>query len=408
VAGEPNESTALAGRRVLLGVTGGVAAYKAVLLARLLIRAGAEVQVVMTAAATRFVGPDTFTALTGRPARSDVFDEPAKVLHVRLAHEADVAVVAPATANVLARLALGLADDMVTSTLLEARCPLVVAPAMHTGMVEHPATQANLRTLAERGVAIVGPATGSLAAGDEGPGRMSEPEEILAAVVAAAGGAGDLAGRRVLVTAGPTWEPIDPVRFVGNRSSGRMGYEVAAEAARRGADVVLVSGPVALEPPAAVRLVRVERAEEMRDAVHREAAGADAVVMAAAVADWRPAEAAGRKLKKEAGPPAFDLLPTPDILRELGAGPGRPAVLVGFAAETEELEAAGRRKLESKGLDLIVVNEVGREGTGFSSETNHATILSAAGDDEPLRTWTKRELASAIWDRVAKLLASGG
>jgi phosphopantothenoylcysteine decarboxylase / phosphopantothenate---cysteine ligase len=403
---EPNAQGTLAGRRVLLGVSGGIAAYKAVLLARLLMKAGASVQVVMTRAATRFVGPDTFSALTGRVARSDVFEEVEHVLHVRLAHEADVAVVAPATANVIARLALGLADDMVTSTLLEARCPLVVAPAMHTGMYEHPATQEHLRTLAERGAVIVGPATGSLAAGDEGLGRMSEPEEIADAVVAAlgAGREQDLAGRTVLVTAGPTHEPIDPVRFIGNNSSGRMGYAVAREAAARGAGVVLVSGPVALAPPAGVEVVDVTTAQEMREAVVGRLDQVDAVVKAAAVADWRPAEVADEKLKKDAGAPRFELVPTPDILAELGRTKG-DRVLVGFAAETENLEAAGRRKLDAKGLDLIVVNQVGREGTGFGSETNDAMILSAAGDDEPLRTWTKPELAAAILDRVAKLLA---
>lgn len=403
---EPNEQGSLAGRRVLLGVTGGIAAYKAVLLARLLMKAGASVQVVMTKAATRFVGPDTFTALTGRPVRTEIFDEVEHVLHVRLAHEADVAVVAPATANVIARLALGLADDMVTSTLLEARCPLVVAPAMHTGMYEHPATQEHLRTLASRGAVIVGPATGSLAAGDEGLGRMSEPEEIFDAVVGAQGATPerDLAGRTVLVTAGPTHEPIDPVRFIGNNSSGRMGYAVAREAAARGARVVLVSGPVALVPPQGVEVVDVTTAHEMRDAVVSRLDQVDAVVKAAAVADWRPAEVAGEKLKKDAGAPQFELVPTPDILAELGRSKG-DRVLVGFAAETENLEAAGLRKLESKGLDLIVVNRVGREGTGFGSETNDAMILSSAGDDEPLRTWTKQELAAAILDRVAKLLA---
>ncbi len=402
---EPNEQGSLAGRRVLLGVTGGIAAYKAVLLARLLMKAGAAVQVVMTQAATRFVGPDTFAALTGRPARTDVFDGVEHVLHVRLAHEADVAVVAPATANVIARLALGLADDMVTSTLLEARCPVVVAPAMHTGMYEHPATQEHLRTLAGRGVAIVGPAVGSLAAGDEGLGRMSEPEEIAEAVGAALGVAPerDLAGRTVLVTAGPTHEPIDPVRFIGNNSSGRMGNAVAREAAGRGAHVVLVTGPVTIAPPGGVDVVPVTTAQEMHDAVQTRLDRVDAVVMAAAVADWRPAAVAGEKLKKEAGAPRFKLVPTPDILAELGRSKGG-RVLVGFAAETEDLEAAGRRKLESKGLDLIVVNQVGREGTGFGSETNDAMILSSAGDDEPMRSWTKRELAGAILDRVAKLL----
>jgi phosphopantothenoylcysteine decarboxylase/phosphopantothenate--cysteine ligase len=403
---EPNAEGTLAGRRVLLGVTGGIAAYKAVLLARLLMKAGASVQVVMTSAATRFVGPDTFTALTGRPARTDVFEEVEHVLHVRLAHEADIAVVAPATANVIARLALGLADDMVTSTLLEARCPLVVAPAMHTGMYEHRATQEHLRTLAARGTVIVGPATGSLAAGDEGLGRMSEPEEIFEAVASALGSVReqDLAGRTVLVTAGPTHEPIDPVRFIGNNSSGRMGYAIAREAAARGAHVVLVSGPVAIAPPPGVDVVDVTTAQEMRDAVFSRLDQVDAVVKAAAVADWRPADVAGEKLKKDAGAPQFELVPTPDILAELGSNKGN-RVLVGFAAETENLEAAGRRKLEAKSLDLIVVNQVGREGTGFGSETNDAKILSAAGDDEPMRSWTKLELAGAILDRVAKLLA---
>ena len=400
------EAGSFSGRRVLLGVTGGIAAYKAVLLARLLMKAGASVQVVMTKAATRFVGPDTFTALTGLPARTDVFEEVEHVLHVRMAHEADVAVVAPATANVIARLALGLADDMVTSTMLEARCPLVVAPAMHTGMYEHAATQEHLRTLASRGAVIVGPATGSLAAGDEGPGRMSEPEEIADAVLGALGmeRERDLAGRTILVTAGPTQEPIDPVRFIGNNSSGRMGYAVAREAAARGARVVLVSGPVAIPPPPGVDVVRVTTAEEMREAVLGHLDEADAVVKAAAVADWRPAEVAGEKLKKDAGAPRFELVPTPDILSELGERKGN-RVLVGFAAETEHLEEAGRRKLESKGLDFIVVNEVGREGTGFGSETNDAMILSAVGDDEPMRSWTKPELAGAILDRLVKVLA---
>jgi phosphopantothenoylcysteine decarboxylase/phosphopantothenate--cysteine ligase len=402
---EPSAGEGLAGRRVLLGVTGGIAAYKAVVLARLLLKAGAEVQVVMTAAATRFVGSDTFTALTGRKARTDVFEEPDRVLHVRVAREADVAVVAPATANVIARMALGLADDMVTSTLLEARCPLVLAPAMHTGMYEHPATQEHLRTLAARGAVVVGPDTGSLAAGDEGLGRMSEPEDIFLAVEGAVGRERDLAGRTVIVTAGPTHEPIDPVRFIGNHSSGKMGYAIAREAAARGSTVVLVSGPVSLPPPPGVQVVPVTTAEEMRDAVLANLESADAVVKAAAVADWRPAEVATEKLKKDAGAPRIELVPTPDILATLRERKGS-LVLVGFAAETENLEAAGRKKLETKGLDLIVVNQVGRPGTGFGSETNEALILSAAGDDEPLRSWTKPELAAAICDRLVKLLPS--
>ncbi|MFB3738575.1 MAG: bifunctional phosphopantothenoylcysteine decarboxylase/phosphopantothenate--cysteine ligase CoaBC [Candidatus Velamenicoccus archaeovorus] len=399
-----SEGSAVGGRRVLLGVTGGIAAYKACHLTRLLTTAGATVQVVMTAAATRFVGPDTFAALSGRPAYTGLWDDPGSVLHVRLAHQAELAVVAPATANVIAKLAGGIADDLLTSTLLELRCPLLLAPAMHTGMWEHPATRANLATLAERGVHTVGPETGSLAAGDEGLGRMAEPEDILAALAELAAAGRDLAGRRVVVTAGPTWEPIDPVRFVGNRSTGKMGFAVAREAFARGARVTLVVGPGTVEPPEGPELVRVGTAEEMRAAVLERAERADAVVMAAAVADFRPQTEAGAKLKKEAGPPELRLVPTPDILRELGELAGG-RILVGFAAETGDPVAAGREKLAAKRLDLLVVNEVGRPGTGFGSDTNHAAILSPQGDDEPLRTWTKRELAAAICDRLAKLLA---
>jgi phosphopantothenoylcysteine decarboxylase / phosphopantothenate---cysteine ligase len=394
----------LAGRRVLLGVTGGIAAYKAVLLVRLLRERGAEVQVVMTPAATRFVGPDTFAALTGREVHSDVFEHTEEVLHVRLAREADVAVVAPATANLLAKLSLGLADDLLSSTLLEFRGPLVVAPAMHSGMWGHPATIHNIDRLVGWGVEVIGPAEGPLAAGDEGMGRMAKPAEIASGaerLVSERGG--DLAGRRVVVTAGPTFEPIDAVRFVGNRSSGKMGYLLAEEAARRGALVTLVTGPTHLTDPPGVEVVRVETAEEMRDAVVVRFERADAVIKAAAVADWRPKEAADEKLKKEAGPPDILLEPTPDILRELGEGKG-PKVLVGFAAEIGDLEEAGRWKLRAKNLDLIVVNEVGAPGTGFDADTNRALILAADGDDVPLREWTKRELARTICDRLAGLL----
>jgi phosphopantothenoylcysteine decarboxylase/phosphopantothenate--cysteine ligase len=388
---------------VLLGVSGGIAAYKAAYLARLLAASGAKIQVVMTPAATRFVGPDTFAALTRRPVHSDVFERTDAVLHVRLAHEADLAIVAPATANVLAKLALGLADDLLTSTLLEATCPLVVAPAMHTGMWEHPATQANIRTLTERGVAIVGPSEGALAAGDEGIGRMADPEEIVRAAVLAVGVAGDLAGRRVLVTAGPTFEPIDSVRFLGNRSSGRMGFAVALQAARRGASVTLVTGPVALEDPPGVEVVRVETAEEMAEEVLARYERIDAVVMAAAVADFRPERALDGKLKKEAGPPDIRLERTTDILATLGKRKENQ-VLVGFAAETSDIESEGRRKLGEKNLDLIVANEVGRQGTGFEASTNRAAILARSGDDVPLGVWSKDELAEAICDRVVSLL----
>lgn len=398
------ERSVLSGRGVLLGVTGGIAAYKACILVRLLRLRGASVRVVMTRSAERFVGPATFAALSDHRVYTDLWDESGVILHVKLAHEADVAVVAPATANVVAKLSQGIADDLLTSALLEATCPLVLAPAMHTGMWEHAATQANVTALTSRGARIVGPVLGALAAGDEGPGRMSEPPDILAAVEDALAAAGDLAGRRIVITAGPTWEPIDPVRFVGNRSTGKMGFAVAAEAFARGADVTLVVGPGTLEPPEGPSVVRVTTADEMRRAVLDAADGADAVVMAAAVADFKPESAASSKLKKEQGAPEVRLVPTPDILAELGAAGGR--VLVGFAAETHEVEAAGREKLQRKHLQLLIANEVGREGTGFGSETNRAAILDAAGEDEPIREWTKRELASAICDRLAKLLTT--
>lgn len=397
-------SSPLAGRRVLLGVTGGIAAYKVAYLARLLRERGAEVQVVMTPAATRFVGPDTFAALTGREVHSDLFERTEEVLHVRLAHDADVALVAPATANLIAKLAQGVADDLLTSTLLEFRGPVVVAPAMHTGMWGHPATVHNVDRLREWGVSVVGPVEGSLAAGDQGLGRMAEPEEIAAAVERAwMERGGDLAGRRVVITAGPTFEPIDAVRFVGNRSSGKMGFLVAEEASRRGASVVLVSGPTHLSDPPGVETVRVETAEEMRDAVLGRFEEADAVVKAAAVSDWRPKERVESKLKKEEGPPEVFLEPTTDILRELGERKG-DRVLVGFAAETGGLEEAGRQKLREKRLDLIVVNEVGAPGTGFDADTNRAMLLSATGQDVPRREWNKRDLARAICDRLAELL----
>ena len=395
----------LAGRRVLLGVTGGVAAYKAAYLARLLGERGAEVQAVLTRSAVRFVGPDTFSALTGRRAYAEVFERTEDVLHVRLAHEADVAVVAPATANLLAKLATGVADDLLTSILLEFRGPLVVAPAMHSGMWTNEATTESLRVLEGRGVRVIGPVEGPLAAGDEGMGRLAEPEDIVAALerVVAEGG-GPLTGRRILVTAGPTHEPIDAVRFIGNRSSGKMGSAVAREAAKRGAGVTMISGPTHLPDPPGVEVVRVETAEEMRDAVLARYEDADAVVKAAAVADWRPKERAEGKLKKEAGAPEVLLEPTPDILRELGERKG-DRVLIGFAAETEDLEATGRRKLREKGLDLIVVNEVGAPGTGFEADTNRALLLAADGHDVELRQWTKPQLAGEICDRLTALLS---
>jgi phosphopantothenoylcysteine decarboxylase/phosphopantothenate--cysteine ligase len=402
-----SERSVLAGRRVLLGVTGGIAAYKACIFTRLLRLKGASVRVVMTRSAERFVGPATFAALSDHRVYTDLWEEPGTVLHVRLARESDVAVVAPATANVIAKLARGFSDDLLSATLLEFTGPLVVAPAMHTGMWEHPATRTNVRMFEElystRGLRFAGPAHGPLSAGDEGPGRMAEPDAILAEVEDLLAERGDLTGRRIVVTAGPTWEPIDPVRFIGNRSTGKMGFAVAEEAFARGADVTLVAGPGTVEPPEGPAVERVTTAEEMREAVRRTAEDADVVVMAAAVADFRPEVAAAGKLKKDDGPPEVRLVRTPDILTELGASEGR-RLLVGFAAETSDVEAAGRQKLLAKGLDLLVANEVGREGTGFGSDTNRAAILAADGQDEPMREWTKRELAAAICDRLAKLL----
>jgi phosphopantothenoylcysteine decarboxylase/phosphopantothenate--cysteine ligase len=387
---------------VLLGISGGIAAYKAALVGRMLESAGAELMVILTENATRFVGPDTFSALTGTPAHTSLWERPGEVLHVRLAREADVAAVVPATANVLAKLANGLADDLLSATLLEATCPLVLAPAMHTGMWEHAATRANVETLRARGARFVGPAIGPLAHGDEGIGRLAEPADVVSAIRAAFAPQ-DLAGRHILISAGPTHEPIDPVRFLGNRSSGRMGVAIAEEALARGATVTLVFGPGSAAPPAGAEVVAVETAEEMRDAVLASLGRSDAVVMAAAVADFRPKEVTSSKLKKEAGVPELILEPTPDILAELGERRSGQ-VLVGFAAETDDLEAAGRAKLAAKHLDLIVVNLVGHEGTGFGSDTNDALLLAADGDDVPITRWTKADLAGLLADRLASLL----
>jgi phosphopantothenoylcysteine decarboxylase/phosphopantothenate--cysteine ligase len=398
---------ALAGRRVLLGVCGGIAAYKSAYLARALRADGADVTAVLTASATRFVGVETFAGLTGNPAHASLWDASGTVVHVEVAHAADVLVIAPATANMLAKLAYGLADDLLSAAALEFKGPVVIAPAMHTGMWSDPVTQTNVATLASRGVRFVGPVDGALAHGDEGPGRLPEPDDIVAAVRSAAADLpavrAPFAGRRVVVTAGPTHEPIDPVRFVGNRSSGKMGVALANEALARGASVVLVLGPGTVSPPAGAEVIRVETAEEMRSAVLAQTRDADAIVMAAAVADFRPKVAADRKLKKEQGVPELVFESTPDILREVAAGRRPAQVVVGFAAETDDVEAAGRAKLADKGVDLLVANAVGRSGTGFGADTNDAAIVSAAGNDASLRAWTKTELAAALWDRVAGL-----
>jgi phosphopantothenoylcysteine decarboxylase/phosphopantothenate--cysteine ligase len=395
----------LTGKRILLGVTGSIAAYKAVELLRALTKAGAEVQVVMTEAATRFVAPLTFETLSRQEVLLDMWSlaYSHRIGHVEATQRADLFLVAPASARTIARLALGLADDFLSCIYLASRCPVVVAPAMDADMFEHPALQENLRRLRERGVRIVEPDTGPLASGMVGRGRLAEPTAILGAVERILVFRQDLAGRTILVTAGPTREPLDPVRFLSNRSSGKMGYAVAEAAAARGARVVLVSGPTALSSPAAVDTIRVETADEMLRAVLAKLETADAVVKAAAVADYRPTRRAERKLKKEQALSEVPLEPTPDILAEIGKRKGG-RILVGFAAETEDLVANARKKLERKRLDLVVANDVSGPEAGFDVDTNLVTILDEAGGVEAMPLLSKREVADRILDRVADLL----
>jgi len=395
------------GRRVVLGVTGGIAAYKAIAVARELTLAGAAVDVVLTGGALEFVRPLSFEALTGRPVHTSLYPQGDPNLHIRLARDAHAVVVAPATANFLARAACGMADDLLAAVLLATEAPVVLCPAMNDRMYAHPATQGNLRRLAEIGYRLAGPAVGPLAWGEgEGPGRMVEPDEIVAHAGRALEGAGPLAGRRVVVTAAGTREPIDPVRYIGNRSSGRMGFELAAAAWRRGADVLLVSGPSPLAVPTGVELRRIETAEEMRAAVEAALPHADALVMAAAVADFRPADPAAQKLKKEAsGVPELRLEATADVLRATRYARRAGSVVVGFALETADAVENGRRKLLGKGLDLLVVNDATEPGAGFEVETNRVVLLSPDAADEALPLMPKSEVADQILDRVERLLA---
>jgi phosphopantothenoylcysteine decarboxylase / phosphopantothenate---cysteine ligase len=403
-AGEPE---ALAGRHVLLGVSGGIAAYKAAVLARAFVKAGARVQVVLTPAAATFVGPATFEGLTGRAVPSHVFSDNGHAPHIHLAREADVAVFAPATANLIAKLATGLADDLLTSTALMLQCPTVIAPAMHTEMWLHPTTQANVATLMARGMHVVGPDDGALAVGDTGPGRLADEGAIVAAVAAALQPVESLlAGRRVIVSAGGTREPIDPVRFIGNRSSGKMGYALAREAARRGAHVRLVAAANHLPDPAGVEMHHVETAEQMRAVIVDLFADADVVIKAAAVADFRPERYSAQKIKKEtAGLEQIRLVRNPDILAELGRDKGG-RLLVGFAAETDLAEEHGRDKLHRKGIDLIVVNRVDMADSGFNVDTNRAVLLRADGGRREVPLTTKDHLAAVVCDEVETLLAS--
>jgi phosphopantothenoylcysteine decarboxylase/phosphopantothenate--cysteine ligase len=396
--------------RVILGVAGGIAAYKSCELLRLLTETGHAVRVVPTESALRFVGAATWAALSGQPVATDVWGDVHEVPHVRLGQTADLVVVAPATADLLARAAAGRSDDLLTATLLTARCPVLYAPAMHTEMWEHPATQTNVAALRARGAVVLEPASGRLTGVDTGPGRLPEPAAIAdaACTLLARGADGlhpDLAGRRVLVSAGGTREFLDPVRFLGNRSSGRQGYALAAAAVARGAEVTLVSANVALPDPAGVKVVRVVPAEDLRTAVVAGAADADAVVMAAAVADFRPAASSTSKVKKGDGDPEpVALVRNPDVLAEISRDRGHAGqIVVGFAAETDDVLANGRAKLAAKGCDLLVVNEVGAE-LGFEAPDNAAVILGADGSETVVPRGPKETLAHVVWDLVAARL----
>ncbi|TDB79373.1 bifunctional phosphopantothenoylcysteine decarboxylase/phosphopantothenate--cysteine ligase CoaBC [Micromonospora sp. KC721] len=395
---------------IVLGVGGGIAAYKACELLRLFTESGHRVRVVPTASALRFVGAPTWAALSGQPVADDVWSDVYEVPHVRLGQRADLVVVAPATADLLARAAHGLADDLLTNTLLTARCPVVLAPAMHTEMWEHPATVANVATLRSRGVRVIEPAVGRLTGADSGKGRLPDPAEIFAiarrALARGVDAPADLAGRHVVVTAGGTREPLDPVRFLGNRSSGKQGYAFARAAVARGARVTLVAANVALPDPAGVDLVRVGTTEELRTATLAAAEGADVMVMAAAPADFRPASYASSKIKKVDGgsAPTIELVTNPDIAAELGRQRRPEQLLVVFAAETGDAEANGRAKLARKRADLIVVNEVGVDKV-FGADTNAATVIAADGTVHVLPEQDKEDLADGVWDLVVSRLA---
>jgi phosphopantothenoylcysteine decarboxylase/phosphopantothenate--cysteine ligase len=391
----------LQGKRIVVGLGGGIAAFKAVELVRELSRRGAEVRVVMTPAATHFVGPITFAGLTGKPAVTDLWaKEYAGEVHVELGEWADAIVIAPATMNLISRAANGQANDAVLATLACARGVVFFAPAMHHRMWSHSATQSNIRTLADREAVILGPVTGPLANGEVGEGRMMEPGDIAEEVESHLDHADDLSGSRILITAGPTHEDLDPVRFLGNRSTGRMGYAIASRALRRGAEVTLVSGPVHLPVPSGAEVVRVRSAEEMHAAVMSRFDRFDVVIMAAAVADYRPAQRESRKIKK-GGNLRLELVRNPDILASVGAKRAqRPSVLVGFALETENLEQSARDKLERKAADLIVANEA---SAGLGGDTNRATLVDAAAAT-PLPEMSKPALADQILDRVRTLL----
>lgn len=391
-------------KRVVLGVCGGIAAYKVVELASRLTKEGALVDVVMTEAAAKFVTPLTFQAITHRTVASDMFrlEGEGSITHVTLGAGADIIVIAPATARTIAKLALGLADDLVVTTYLASAAPLLLAPAMEGNMYSHPATQENLAKLRARGAVVMEPVFGRLASGREGLGRLAEVEEIYRALVAildAKPARSDLSAYRIVVTAGGTQEPLDPVRFVGNRSSGKMGYAIAEAARERGAAVTLVAGPTVLGDPVGMKVVHVDTALEMEAAVREAVAGADALIMAAAVADYRPASVAEQKIKKESGELTLRLVRNPDILAGLADA---PLLKVGFAAETEELLLHAKEKLRKKKLDMVVANDVTSAGSGFGADTNKVTIVELSGEVTELPLLPKREVAERILDRLAE------
>lgn len=403
--------SAFEGKRILLGVSGSIAAYKAAEIASRLTQEGAQVITVLSPAAEKFITPLTFRSLTGQPAYTDadLWGSEGHILHVELGRESDLMLIAPCSANTLAALAHGSAAHLLTLAALTIKCPLAVAPAMDGGMFEHPATQQNVQTLRERGVFILVPTFGRLASGQVGLGRMLEPIEIVGHVRRILGLKGPLAGRKVVVTAGGTQEPIDPVRVLTNRSSGKQGYALAQAAIDLGADTVLISTPTALMPPVGARLVKVQTAEEMRQAVLQEVQDADVLLMAAAVADFRPRHAASQKIKKQAGLTRLELEPTADILAEVAAQRQRirsPLLTVGFAAESQELLENAAQKLQSKDLDLIAANDITAQDAGFGVDTNRVTLIYRNGTREALPLMSKMQVAGAILSRIVGLLMS--
>ena len=390
-------------KTIVLGVTGSIAAYKAVELASRLTQEGARVDVVMTEAAQEFVTPLTFRTITHRPVVAEMFDLASEfsIEHVALAEGADVVLIAPATANIIAKLAAGIADDMIGCTVLATRAPVVVAPAMNVNMYQNQVTQDNIARLKERGFTFVGPGYGRLASGEMGQGRLADIEDILGTLRQVLGRGGDLAGRRIVVSAGGTQEPIDPVRHIGNRSSGKMGYALAEAARDRGATVVLVSGPTALAPPAGVEVVQVQTAIQMRDAIVKASAKADALLMAAAVSDYRPSATAKSKIKKEAETLSLELVRNPDILGEVRGD----IIRVGFAAESEDVVQNATEKLRRKSLDLIVANDITATDSGFGADTNRVVLIDRQGNIESLPLLPKLEVAHKVLDKVAELLS---